>query len=295
MQEAGIKEALLRVTLRRNEAEGGFAQMDRGGPRPDATAWAVLALKAAGEEQPRLEHACRFLSRFQLADGRVVFSRDSETIWWPTPLAVLAFRALPGFESEAERATGFLLKKSGEHYKKKKDSPAAHDTEIRGWSWVEATHSWVEPTALAILALRSAGHSGDTRVAEAKRMLLDRQLASGGWNYGNTAVFGQELLPMPDSTGLALAALSGMTDRAAVEKSLDYAEGRVRETDAPFSLFWLACGLTAWGIEPPDLAGRILDCLALQKRRGPYETTLLSMLLLAYACTGRVVSFLGVG
>ncbi|MEJ5357995.1 MAG: hypothetical protein WHT06_04920 [Desulfobacterales bacterium] len=295
MQEAEIKETVSGITSRRTEAAGGFAQTDRGGPRPDATAWAVLALKAAGEPQSTLAQACRFLSRFQLADGRVVFSGESKAAWWPTPLAALAWGAVPGFEGEKGLALGFLLKTGGRRFQKKEDSPTGHDTAIRGWSWIEETHSRVEPTALSVLALRAGGKGGRPRVAEAAAMLMNRRLPGGGWNYGNTTVFGQELLPMPDSTGLALAALSGMAGRAAVEKSLGYAQARLRETDAPFSLFWLACGLAAWGIDPPDLTGRILDCLALPKRRGPYETTLLSMLLLAYACRGKVVSFLGVG
>ncbi len=295
MQEELLKEALLTILSRRKEVEEGFSPHEKAGPRPDATGWAVFALKAAGESPSALEGACRFLARFQLADGRVVFSCEAEASFWPTPLAVLVWRAISGFEREAERATGFLLATSGEHFKKKEDSPTGHDTAIRGWSWVEGTHSWVEPTALAILALRAGGHAGHARVAEAARLLLDRQLSSGGWNYDNTTVFGQKLLPMPDSTGLALAALSGMTDEAVVEKSIGYALEQIRDTDTPFSLFWLACGISAWGIEIPDLRERILKCLALQERRGPYETKLLSMLLLAYLCEGKVVAFLGVG
>lgn len=295
MQEELLKEALLTILSRRKEAEGGVSPREKAGPRPDATSWAVLALKAAGEPQPTLERASRFLTRFQLADGRVVFSQDAASSFWPTPLAVLAWRAISGFEPEAKRAIGFLLATSGAHFKKKKDSPTGHDTAIHGWSWVEATHSWVEPTALAMLALRAGRHAGHARVAEAARLLLDRQLSSGGWNYGNTTVFGQELLPMPDSTGLSLSALAGMTNEAAVEKSIGYALEQIGKTDTPFSLFWLACGISAWGIEIPDLRERILKCLALQKRRRPYETTLLSMLLLAYCCEGKVLSFLGVG
>ena len=62
---------------------------------------------------------------------------------------------------------------------------------------------------MGILALKAVGFAGHDRVKEAVRMILNRQLPSGGWNYGNTTVFKRELLPMPEHTGQALCALSG--------------------------------------------------------------------------------------
>ncbi|MCA9481876.1 MAG: hypothetical protein KC545_16145, partial [Nitrospira sp.] len=53
-------------------------------------------------------------------------------------------------------------------------------------------------------------------------MLIDRQLPHGGWNSGNTLVFGKELLPLPECTGIALQALAGNTERPLVEHSLSY-------------------------------------------------------------------------
>jgi len=293
LNEPLIEDAKRELAARRKE-NGGFAQVAPGPARPDATAWAVLALRRGGPAPADLDAACRFLAGFQLPDGRVVFARDAAPAWWPTPLAALAWGALPGFRKEKELATGFLLQTSGRHFKKEKGSPTGHDTTIRGWSWVEETHSWVEPTALAILALRAAGKGGHPRVAEAAAMLMDRRLPGGGWNYGNTTVFGQKLFPMPDATGLALAALAGMADRPSVGKSLEWAEMRAREIDAPFSLCWLSFGLSAWGVAVPDLGGRILRCLSLQERRGAYGTTLLALLLLAHEGGGDLHSLLGV-
>ena len=87
-----------------------------------------------------------------------------------------------------------------------------HDTTLQGWPWVVGTHSWVEPTAINVLALRSAGQAGHPRCREAVKLLLDRQLPEGGWNYGNTTVLGHVLRPQVQPTGLALAALAGETD-----------------------------------------------------------------------------------
>lgn len=293
MHEPSIENAKRALAARQKE-DGGFAQVAAGPARPDATAWAALALKRCGLEHADLEAACRFLAGFQLPDGRVVFEKSAAAAWWPTPLAVFAWGGIPGFEREKNLAVGFLLQASGRHFKKEKGSPTGHDTTIRGWSWVEETHSWVEPTALAVLALRAGEKGGHPRISEAAAMLMDRQLPGGGWNYGNTTVFGQELLPMPDATGLALCALSGTAERGSIVKSLEWGKAQARVIDTPFSLCWLSFGLLAWGIETPELRARVLRCLSLQERRGPYGTTLLALLLLAHEGEGDLLSFLGV-
>ena len=123
---------------------------------------------------------------------------------------------------------------------------------LKGWPWIEDTHSWVEPTATCVMALRGAGHGQHDRVREAVRMILDRQLPHGGWNVGNTIVFGNELHPMPEGTGSALASLAGVVDEAEVARSLDYLHGEVDRLRTPISLGWGLIGLAAWGRWPVE-------------------------------------------
>jgi hypothetical protein len=118
------------------------------------------------------------------------------------------------------------------------------------------------------------------RVQEAVRMLLDRQLPHGGWNYGNTSVFGKELHPMPESTGAALAGLSGAVDRDAVLPSLQYLQGKVAQLQTPISLGWSLLGLASWDLWPPNGAALVERCLANQARYGKYDTAALSLLCL---------------
>ena len=70
---------------------------------------------------------------------------------------------------------------------------SAHDTSIRGWPWVEGTHSCGSradgPGAARPRRRRVRGSSSDRQ--EARDLLRDRKLAAGGWNaHGNTVVFG---------------------------------------------------------------------------------------------------------
>jgi hypothetical protein len=133
---------------------------------------------------------------------------------------------------------------------------------------------------MAMMALRVTGHGQHDRVKEAVRMLLDRQLPHGGWNYGNTLVFGTELHPMPETTGAALAGLAGMVDRKAVSSSLSYLQNEVARMQTPISLGWSLLGLEAWGLSPLNAKALVERCLANQERYGEYETSALCLLFL---------------
>jgi len=278
--------------LSRQTAEGGFVQRQGGISRPDATAWSILSL--AGERCYReiIEKACRWLAQKQLVDGRVPISDGCRESCWPTSLAVLAWKKSGGFEKEIKQAKRFLLENRGRHFPKEKNSPIGHDTSIRGWSWMANMHSWIEPTSMAIISLKAVGFTEQAHVREAVSMILDRQLPSGGWNYGNTAVYNKELYPMPEYTGQALCALSGFVLQHEVEKSIEYARLQVIGLQTPLSLCWCCCGLRAWGIDTNNFQKHILHSLSLQDKYGPYNTTLLAQLVVTYHTNGDFLGFL---
>jgi hypothetical protein len=165
-----------------------------------------------------------------------------------------------------------------------------HDTAIKGWPWIENTHSWIEPTSLSILALKDCGHGKHERVIEAVKMLTDRQLPDGGWNYGNTTVFEKKLLPFPESTGHALCALAGSVEPADVRGSIDYLSREAGRVRTPLSLSWSIFGLTAWSNRPSQVQDWVLQSLALQQKYGDYDTALLSQLIICYFTSGNFLS-----
>jgi hypothetical protein len=164
----------------------------------------------------------------------------------------------------------------------------ANDPSIQGWSWIANTHSWVEPTALSLIALQSAGYGTHKRANEATHMLMDRQLSHGGWNYGNTVVFDQELRPMTENTGMALNALAGRVTEEKVTRSLHYLEFQIKWLRTPLSLGWSLLGLGAWGKRPDNAKKRILESLELQKIYGDYDTSLLALLILSFFLSGGI-------
>jgi hypothetical protein len=260
--------------------QGGLLDRPQGQFRVDATAWGILALEASGTNQHLLtKHRTRLISE-QDTDGRVCLSREHREAYWPTALAILAWGHSPPHDKARNLAAKFLLDTSGIHYTSTAGSPWTHDTRLRGWSWIEHTDSWVVPTAVSVIALRAAGHREHRRVQEAYTMLLDRQLPHGGWNAGNTIIFGKELHANPECTGVALTSLAGGVDRVQVATSIDYLQREVDRLRTPIDLGWGLLGLAAWGEWPRNGEELATRCLANQSRYGQYETSALGILYL---------------
>jgi len=260
--------------------KGGFAGSHGGPFQVDSTVWGALAFRACGGSSEILEGLRALLAREQGGDGRVCVNREHPASYWPTALAILAWQNSPASQVAQSRAIRFLLDTTGTHFVKKPDDPSGHDPNLKGWPWIEDTHSWVEPTAMCVMALRAVGHGQHDRVHEAIRMMLDRQLPHGGWNIGNTLVFGRELHPNPESTGAALTGLARVVDRGKVSRSLEYLQGEVDRLRTPISLGWSLLGLAGWGLWPSNGAALVERCLANQARYGEYDTSSLSLLFL---------------
>ena len=235
----------------------------RGGPTAvEATALAALGLlatdgKRGPDSRPFIERAADRLAALQRPDGSLGPTSAIPSPGWATPFAILLWQALGSHRDARRRARDWLLAERVDHPPRSADPDriSGHDTSIRGWPWVEGTHSWVEPTSLALLAL-GIGTTEHPRVVEARALLRDRKLAAGGWNYGNTVVFGHALRPQPSPTGLALLALAAAgEERASLESSLKYLRAELPGISAASSLGWGILGLRAWGATPPEADG----------------------------------------
>lgn len=280
MSRSSLRKIVEAALSRRLLPDGGFAGRLGGTFQVDSTTWGILAFRACGGSDEILEQLRALLAQEQSGDGRVCVNREHPASYWPTPLAILAWQNSPASQAAQSRAVKFLLETTGVHYPRKSGEPAAHDPFLKGWPWVADTHSWIEPTALAVIALKATGHGQHDRVLEAIRMMLDRQLPHGGWNYGNTLVFGRELHPMRESTGAALTGLAGVVDQEKVARSISYLQGEVDRLRTPISLGWGLLGLAAWDLWPSNGTALVERCLANQSRYGDYDTSALCLLFL---------------
>ncbi len=278
--------------LEERYADGvGVANRPGGNPRPDAACWAILALQAAGGDNGVIEKARQQLAAVQGEDGRITVSSYNPDACWPTSLAILAWQGAPSYRECQDKAIRFLVDFDDIKVLDPSEATKGHDETIKGWPWIARTHPWVEPTAYATLALRASGQTTHSRAQDAIRLLLDRQLPSGGWNCGNTITFNLEMRPMPETTGLSLQALAGLTPKADVQKSIAYLQSQLAYLNSPISLAWAILGLHARQESIDRPRERILQVLARQEQLGPHDTVSLSLLLLAWHCEAGLIPF----
>jgi hypothetical protein len=226
-----------------------------GGPASEPTALAGLALLAHGRAEAA-RRAARWLVDEQSRNGSVGIAPARPTPCWPTALAMMLWCSVDRriaqdqFRDPLRKAAEWTLADRGKPAPR--SAQFGHDSTLVGWSWAPDTHSWLEPTALFVLALKAVGQANHPRAREGVRLLLDRQLPSGGCNYGNTIVLGQELLPHVEPTGVAMLALAGEADAdTRIERSLAYLQRELCENTATASLCYGLLGLAAHRRVPP--------------------------------------------
>lgn len=261
-----------------------------GGPSSsEPAALASLALACHGEYDAARRPA-QWLAELQVRDGSVGINASQQRPAWPTSLAILAWNYLDSanqttcFTEHKDLATGWSLEARGTTAPQQ--AHVGHDTTLTGWSWADNTHSWVEPTAMFVIALQAVGLGDHPRVREAVQLLIDRLLPDGGCNYGNTIVLGQTLLPHVQPTGLTLAALAreGASDPR-IEKSLQYLERELSGDLATASLCYGLLGLTANGRRP----ARASDWLATAfDRETAHPSSCYKLALIALASSDRL-------
>ncbi|MDF1501892.1 hypothetical protein, partial [Roseisolibacter sp. H3M3-2] len=177
--------------------------------------------------------ASAWLVARQRADGGWPATTQVDAPSWAGATALLALARLGGAPDAVARGGEWLLAREANRFdlstrllfrfQKWRGAavPTELDATLSGWPWVDGTFGWVEPTAIALLALRAAGVRGaraEERAGQGTRMLLDRAVPGGGWNYGNTKVLGQDVAPYPDTTAWALLALRGEPTAAAASR-----------------------------------------------------------------------------
>lgn len=280
-------------------ADAGWGYRPESPPCVEPTVMAALALLADGEGQSCPDccraamDSARWLATIQQSSGALGLSATMPAPRWGTALGLLAWSATGECPEAVPRALEWMLTHGGTTWAPTPDTAFGHDTTIPGWAWVEGTHSWVEPTAWAVLALRRVGQGEHERTRDGQRLLRDRSLRSGGWNYGNSQVFGTDLRPQPGPTGLALLALAGGDDPDAPRIALagDYLERVLPTTHAPQSLCWGILGLEAWGRRPPQADAWL--AAAVDRATGRSDRSVqLSYLLLAAGA--RALDLLGI-
>ena len=254
-----------------------------GAAAAEPAALAALAFLGA-HRIPAAQRAVESLTKMQQASGQVSVRAGEQSPGWPTSLAVVAWSSFMkatntrDHAGNAARGIEWLLANRGKSIER--TDAFGHNPELVGWAYAEQTHSWVEPTAFAVLALKSAGRGQESAAREGVSVLIDRQLPGGGLNYGNTYVLGQLLRSHVQPTGISLLALAGETDsNGSIAKTIAWLTRSIGPETTPLSLAWAILGLRAHGQEPPQADEWLTSAVSrVQSRdRSPHKLALLAL------------------
>jgi hypothetical protein len=248
-------------------ADGGWGYFPGKGSWLEPTAYALLALTEEPRARPALERGWRLVRSWQITSGGWRAGSRVAEAHWATSLVISLHSAMGVYDDSTERGVHWLLATRGAETRMLARvaqwlSPRTveFDPTLSGWPWEAGTSSWVEPTAHALMALRSVGRRGEhtafgDRIAMGQAMLLERRCRDGGWNYGNRRVLGWDLPSQPETTALALMALDGHPEIRWGEM-LDRVERLWRTTASPLARAWLGACLLQYRGERPQVPGQ---------------------------------------
>jgi len=246
-------------------ADGGWGYYPGKASRLEPTCWSLLALDSGADAMALRANAAAWLVSCQRPTGWLV-----ERPEWPVNIAfnaLTAFTLLQHRDVASDDVRRRLL--TAVLASKGIAAPASdamrQDNSLQGWSWTDATFSWVEPTCWGLLALKKGRASGlvdaaaNVRIDEAERLLIDRSCRSGGWNFGNANVMAQDLRPYVPTTALGLLAMQDRRQEDAVVRGLASLETIWRDEISAPALALSLLSLDVYGRATEEPLARLIE------------------------------------
>jgi hypothetical protein len=290
-----VKEQLTEFLIKTQNPDGGWGVQRGRQSHTEATAFALLALGALRNNSLKnpIERGTAWLVQRQKPGGGFPLMANLHEPSWVSPLAVVALNSFKSEPRSVLRGAEWVLRQKGhglgllgslQYWLNPKQSIVKLDPTLKGWSWTAGSFSWVEPTAYALIALKKLkSHMSQDRViariTEGERMIYDRMCVGGGWNYGNSNVFGENLWPYPDTTAQALIALQDHSFEPANQLSLKALEKMLAENHSGLALGWGCLCFALYGRDISSWVARLEKSYAETEFLG--ETKSIALALLA--------------
>ena len=294
-----ISSTTLQLQQRQMES-GGWSYFVSGQESIEATCLSALGLSP--ERDGISARAVDFLFKSQLKGGAwPAFCGDTEGSW--TTSLALCTTIVTNHTSEAcERALKWLLAEKGEegHWLwrwkfKTVDRDVRFDPDKYGWPWSHGAGSWVIPTAFSVIAIKqytvcARREASEARIRLGVEMLFDRACVDGGWNSGNSVVYGVPLRPHIEATAIALLALQDEQRNEVVEKSLLWLRRRAATVESASSLAWTILSLFTYRESIEELQDRL--AIMIGDGAGIRNNATLAVVLLALRCGEMIHPFM---
>lgn len=289
-----MQESAKVFLIKTQNADGGWALQPQRRSNTEATALALLALANLRDRSltNQVRRGIEWLLQRQTPGGGFRLTSTVDQPSWASGLAVLALNVFGAQRTAAVRGAEWLLRQKGrglgllgllQYWLYPEQFIVKLDPTLKGWSWTAGSFSWVEPTAYALIVLKKFRKhlSQDqviARISEGERMIYDRMCVGGGWNYGNSKVFGEELWPYPDTTALALIALQDHPDHPANQLSLQALEKMLEENQSGLALGWSCICFALYGRDIAPWLARLEKSYAKTRFLGETKSVALALL-----------------
>jgi hypothetical protein len=243
-----------RQFLRHCNSDGGIPYSPGMPSFSEPTLLMILAFIAV-KEAHLVQQLVDWALKHRNSDGSIGLSGEfpNEGLW-NTPLLAIVMHNL-GLKVERDAAIDFIIKARSITQKRSPNNDM--NAQLLGWPWIVNTFGWVEPTSWALLALSLAGKENHPRSVEGRKLLEDRCIPEGGWNYGNKVVFNHRLMPFWDTTALALLAL-GESNQSLTKMNLDLLERSFPEIQSLYSNALSGICLERFGRNTREIRNRIM-------------------------------------
>ena len=285
------------LLLDQRNSDGGWGAVKGRMSNTESTAFAVMALDSQKRHElaEPIDGGLNWLLRHQDNNGSWQLNDVSPNGSWSTGIALLCLTSFPAQRERALRAAEWALTQEGKTpgwlasvivwFTGQKDVNRIN-MNLKGWPWAAGSFSWVEPTSYFLIGLKRlkpalATPKMEDRIRQGELMIYDRVCEAGGWNYGNSKVYGEALWPYPDITALALIALQNHPEAEANRKSLQSLTQNLGGVDSGLALSWSIICFSLYG----ENVSRWRELLAQKFEKTQFlgETKTLALSLLALA------------
>jgi len=255
-------ETAIQFLLKTQNSDGGWGAGKERRSNTEATAFAVTALHSLSDRSlaKSIDQGLDWLTHQQRMDGSWPLTAQFKEGSWMTTFAVFSLALFESHRQRALQGVDWLLGQKGKtrwlnsllYRWAPHKMNATLNPDLTGWAWTAETFSWVEPTAYALIALKKLkpylqGTRAEERIHQGELMIYDRMCKEGGWNYGNSKVFGENLWPYPDVTAVALIALQDHQAAEANQRSFQALLKMLPQVESGLTLGWSILCLSLYG------------------------------------------------
>ena len=232
------------------QPDGGWSTGAGRASSVEATAAVLLALDRPAQDpgavQAAVAQGIGWLRRCQHHDGGWGWGMADPASGWHTAWAVWALSRVDPQDAAVASGIDWLLRVEPMRFAPDEEArfrlATGIDLGCRGWPWLPSQTAWVEPTALAMLALSATQRSPqiDAHLSSAVQFLQQRRCPGGGWNVGDPALFGPRLPARACPTAWAILALAAVALHALHEEDVQALEQDAAVDGGLQALAWTA-------------------------------------------------------